>query len=119
IDTAEFEHACGAMGEVAKHGVRVGYNDVVTLAVGIQNLPAREQSIDIAEPALQHFDINPERHHIEPADFDTLPPVGRRVRVQIIPMKTLQANSVQLSEKIFCEQFFNDKIATQTVGRRA
>ena len=34
-------------------------------------------------------------------------------------MKTLQPNGVQLSEKIFREQFFHNAIAAQTVGRRA
>src|SRR5215471_17464600 len=94
IDSAEFEHSFNAVVESAKDGKQIGDDDFVALTDWLNNFAAREDAIDVAEPALQHFDVNPQREHVKPANFNPLPPVRRSARIQIIAGKTLQSHVV-------------------------
>src|SRR5262249_51521999 len=110
VDAAELEHALRAVGEMTKHRKCIRNDYVVTVSVRIQNFSPRKQAVDVAEPAMQHFDVNPQRHDVESANLDALSPVCWRTRVQIIAMKTLQPDTVNLPEKIFGQQFFHKQI---------
>ena len=79
VDAAEFEHAFRAVLEPAEHGQQIGHDDFVALPDVVQDFAAGKNAGDVAEPALQHFDVNAEREHIQPADLDPLPPMRRRL----------------------------------------
>ena len=85
----------------------------------MQDFSARIHAGDIAEPALKHFNVDAESENIQAADLDPLPPMRRRVRVQICAGETLQANVVRAAEIIFSEQFLHEQIAAQSERRRA
>src|SRR5580704_19388024 len=57
IDTAKLQHSFGAIIESAKDGQQIGNDDFVTLADWVNDFSAREDTVDLAKPALQHFDI--------------------------------------------------------------
>src|ERR1041385_6790037 len=90
VDPTELEHAFGAVGKGAEHGEQIRNDDIIALPDRFDRFSTREARRDLAEPALQHLDVNTERHHIQTADFDPLPPMCRRIRIQIVAVKTLQ-----------------------------
>src|SRR5207248_2938192 len=118
VNTAELEHAFGAVVKNANHIEHVGNDDLITAPLNVENFSAREHSGDVAEPALHYFHVNPEGEHVESADLDLLPPMRRRFRIQINAGETLQANIVRLADEIFGEQFFHEEISAHSEWRR-
>ena len=116
IDPAELEHAFGPVFESAKDSEQIGNDDFVALTNWLNDFAARENAIDVSEPALQHFDVNPKRENVEPADFDPLPPMRRSVRIQIIAGKTLQPHVVRTADVILGQEFFTSKSARIPIG---
>ena len=100
IDAAELKDTLGAIFKLAKDGEQIGDDYLVALPDWIDNFSTREDAGDIAEPTLQHFDVNSQCKHVQPADLDPLPPMRRRVRIQIIAGKTLQSHMVWLTDII-------------------
>src|SRR5437660_10663447 len=98
MDAAELEHAFGAVLENTKHVEHVWNDDVIAAPFGVQDFSAREHPRNVAEPALQHFDVNSEGEHVQPADLDLLPPMRRRFRIQIDAGETLQADGVRFAD---------------------
>src|ERR1043166_2934014 len=101
MDAAELELAFGTALECAEDIEHVGNDHSITAALALQNFSVREHAGDIAEPALQHFDINSEREHVEPADLDLLPPMRGRFGIEIRVGETLQPHIVQTADVIF------------------
>src|SRR2546430_16334914 len=118
IDTAKLQHSFGAVIESAKDGQQIGNDDYVTLADWVNDFSAREDTVDLAKPALQHFDINPEGEHVEPADFDPLPPMWSSGRIQIIASKTLQSHMMWTADVTFSQKFFHEQIGPHSHRRR-
>ena len=107
------------MAKRAENGQQIRDDDFVALPHRrAATLPARKNAGDVAEPALQDLDVNPERENIQPADLDPLPPMRRRVGVQISAGETLQADVMRPAEIILGEQFFHEQIAAQSKRRR-
>src|SRR5438067_13302892 len=100
MDAAEFEHAFGTVLKHTKHVEQVGNDYMIAAPLGVQNFSAREDAGDVAEPPLQHFHVNAECEHVESADFNLLPPMRRRFRIQIDTGETLEANSVGRADEI-------------------
>src|SRR6266403_619103 len=73
-DRTELEHSLRAVGKGAKHGEQIRNDDVITRPDWVDRFPTGEDRGDVAQPALQHFNVNTERHHIQTADLDPLPP---------------------------------------------
>src|SRR5712692_602014 len=110
IDSAEFQHALGAVPKSAQHIEQIGNDHCVTAALRTQNFSTRKKPGDIAEPSLQHLHINTEREHVEPADLDLLPPMRRSFGVEISAHETLQPHVMRPADVIFREQFFYKQI---------
>ena len=99
VDAAKLEHAFRAIGKLAKHGEQIGNDNFVALPDGVQNFAAGEHAGDIAQPALENFDVNAEGEHVQSADLDPLPPMRRRVGIQIGAGETLQPDMVRAAEE--------------------
>src|SRR6267143_1659852 len=108
IDTAKLQHSFGPVIKSAKDGQQIGNDDFVALADWVNDFSAREDTCDLAKPALQHFDVNPECEHVEPADFDLLPPMRRNGRIRIIAGKTLQSHMMRTADVTFSQEFFHE-----------
>ena len=85
----------------------------------MEDLAARVNAGDVAEPALQHLDVDAEREHVQSADLDPLPPMRGRVGIQICAGETLEPDVMRPAEIIFREQLFHQQIAAQAERRRA
>ena len=118
VDAAELEHAFGAVLEFAQDREQIRDDDVVTLPAAVQDFPARINAGDVAEPALEDFDVDAQGENIQAADLDALPPVRGRVGIQIGAGETLQAHMVRPAEVILREQFLDEQIAAQPERRR-
>ena len=57
-----------------------GHDHFVALSHRVDDFPTRIHASDIAQPALDHFNVNSEREHVQPADLDPLPPMRGRIR---------------------------------------
>ena len=118
VDSAELKHSLSAVLKTAHDIEQIGNDDLVTLPVRMQNLSAGENARDISEPALQHFHVNSESHHIQAADLNLLPPMRRSVRIEIVGVETLQAHVVRPADEVFRQKLFHQQIAAQSIGRR-
>src|SRR5207302_6712423 len=118
IDTAKLQYSFGAIIESAKDGQQIWNDDFVAIADWVNDFSAREDTVDLAKPALQHFDVNPECEHVEPADFDPLPPMRRSGRIQIIAGKTLQSHMVRTADITFSQELFHEQIGPHSHRRR-
>src|SRR5919197_3840998 len=118
IDSTELEHAFGPIIESAKDSEQIWNDDFVALADWLNNFAARKDASDVSKPALQNFDINPQREHVEPADFNLLPPMRRSARIQIIAGKTLQSHVMRPADVILGKEFFHKQIRPHSHRRR-
>src|SRR5450432_1497566 len=89
IDAAKFQNPLHSVRKSAENGQQVGNDDVVTLPGRLENFPARKNSGDIAEPALQHFDVNAESERVQSADLDVLAPMRGGIRIEKRAVETL------------------------------
>ena len=119
VDAAELEDAFGAVLELAQDGEQIGHDDVVPLPAGVQDFAAGKDAGDVAEPALEDFDVDAERERVQAADLDALPPMRGRFGIEIGAGETSQANVVRAPEVILGEQFLDEEIAAQPERRRA
>jgi hypothetical protein len=111
INSAELKHAFRATFKTAQHSEQIGNDHVVGLAKWLNDFSTREHTGDVAKPALQNLNVNPQGERIESTDLDLLAPVCRRVGIQIISVETLQAHVMRLADVIFGEDFFDHHIA--------
>src|SRR5438552_2243777 len=98
VDAAELEYEFGDGLGRAQDREQIRNDDVVPLPAPMQDFPARINTGDVAEPALENFDVDAQGENIQAADLDALPPVRGRIRIQIRPGKTLEANMVRPAE---------------------
>src|SRR5438445_13836543 len=84
----------------------------------MNDFSAREDASDVSEPALQHFNVNPQRERIQPANLDSLPPVGRRVGIQIDTRKALQPHVMRTADISFSKNLFHEQISAHSEWRR-
>ena len=110
IDPAELEHPFSPVIESAKDGEQIWNDHFVALTNWVNNFAAREDAIDVSEPALQHIDVNPKRENVESTNFNPLPPMRRSTRIQIVAGKTLQSHVERTSDVILGQEFFNKQI---------
>src|SRR4030095_7624837 len=85
----------------------------------VHNLSARENAANVAKPALQHFDINPKRKHVQSAELDPLSPMGRSFGIQIIARETLQSHVMRSPYVIFSKDLLYQQISAHSEWRRA
>src|SRR5947199_4944193 len=76
IDTAKLQHSFGAVIESAKDRQQIGNDDFIALADWVDDFSAREDTVDFAKPALEHFDVNPECEHVSPLILILCRPCG-------------------------------------------
>ena len=119
IDAAKLQYAFRAVFETAQNAEQIRNDHVVPFAHRMNNFPAREHTGDIAEPALQHLDINSQGQSVEPADLYFLPPMRRGVRIQIIAGETLQPHVMWSANVIFGQNLFHYQIRLHSEWRRA
>src|SRR6266404_5654344 len=115
VDPAEFEHALGAALKGAEHIEQIGNDHYVTAPLRVQDLAARKNASDVAEPSLQHLHINTEREHVEPADLDLLPPMRRSSGIKISARKALQPHVMRPADVVFGQQFFHKQIGPHSI----
>src|SRR5205814_5058274 len=118
VDSAEFQDAFRAVLETAENGEQIRNDNFVPLADPVQDFAAGKDAGDIAEPALEDFDVNTERENVETANLNPLPPMRRRVSIQISAGQTLQPDAAAMAEIIIREQLIHDQIRSQPERRR-
>src|SRR5207237_3950390 len=103
IHAAKFKDAFRTILKTTEHVEQIGNNKFIALAIWMHNLATRENAGDIAQPALQNLHVDSEREHVQSADLNLLPPMRRRVRIQIVAGKTLQPDMMRTADVIFCQ----------------